>query len=414
MATSRENEIRHAPKFYKGAVFERVSDSSLWIEGRPVCIVDDGPTKLAKLATGETFTADSLDRLATVIIDGAEEFKERRRLASEHRHILDQCAKARDPRRSWAEWRQSHPEVHPMLADQELSGQDFSGFDFSYANLCMANLQRTELKGTSFHQAILAKADCHRANFSDANFCRTDLFETDLREAKLIGTNLQGVQLAGTNCKGALFEDCTVYGVSAWDLKRDESTKQKGFRIRTSRNEPEITADNIELAQFIYLLLHNENIRNVIDTITSKIVLILGRFSENRKVILDAIRDQLRAREDLLPVIFDFSIPASRDVSETVTVLAGLARFVIADITDATEIRAELHDIVQNFTSLPIQAILLRGEPGFVSYSHVERFPGVLPLFEYDNQEHLLANLDQHVVRPAEAKVLELRRPQPE
>ena len=54
------------------------------------------------------------------------------------------------------------------------------------------------------------------------------------------------------------------------------------------------------------------------------------------------MRDALRQR-NLLPVIFDFSVPASRDVTETVKVLAGLARFVIADITDAMEVRVELY-----------------------------------------------------------------------
>jgi len=46
-----------------------------------------------------------------------------------------------------------------------------------------------------------------------------------------------------------------------------------------------------EGAQFVYLLLHNEKIRSVIDTTTSKVVLILGRFS---RMVLDALRDGLR------------------------------------------------------------------------------------------------------------------------
>ena len=37
----------------------------------------------------------------------------------------------------------------------------------------------------------------------------------------------------------------------------------------------------------------------------------------------------------------------------------------------------------------------------------------VLPVFEYETKEHLSANLDQKVLGPAEAKVLELRGPQP-
>jgi len=51
--------------------------------------------------------------------------------------------------------------------------------------------------------------------------------------------------------------------------------------IITDDNEPTITVDNLEVAQFIYLLLNNQKIRDVIDTITSKVVLILGRVYAN-------------------------------------------------------------------------------------------------------------------------------------
>ena len=40
-----------------------------------------------------------------------------------------------------------------------------------------------------------------------------------------------------------------------------------------------------------------EKIREVIDTITSKVVLILGRFTGERKAVLDALRDELRKRD---------------------------------------------------------------------------------------------------------------------
>lgn len=179
--------------------------------------------------------------------------------------------------------------------------------------------------------------------------------------------------------------------------------------IITPSHKPQITADDIEVAQFLYLLIDNEKIRKVIDTITCKMVLILGRFSEERRRVLDAVRAELR-RRDLLPVIFDFSIPASRDVTETVKVLAGLSRFVIADITGATEVRAELQNIVPDFPSLPVQPILLRGQSEFISVSHLRSFPWLLPTFHYDTEEHLFANLDESVIAPAEAKVLELRR----
>jgi hypothetical protein len=47
------------------------------------------------------------------------------------------------------------------------------------------------------------------------------------------------------------------------------------------RGEPGITLDNIKIAQFINLLLNNQEIREAIDTITSKAVLILGAFPRN-------------------------------------------------------------------------------------------------------------------------------------
>ena len=98
-----------------------------------------------------------------------------------------------------------------------------------------------------------------------------------------------------------------------------------------------ITVDNLEVAQFIYLLLHNENIRQVIDTITSKAVLILGRFTPERKAVLDAIREALRHR-NYLPILFDFEAPGSRDFTETISTLAHMARFIIADLTEPSSL----------------------------------------------------------------------------
>jgi hypothetical protein len=55
-----------------------------------------------------------------------------------------------------------------------------------------------------------------------------------------------------------------------------EGTKQQNLVI-TRQDEPAITVDKIEVAQFVYLLLNNKKVRDVIDTITSKVVLILGQ-----------------------------------------------------------------------------------------------------------------------------------------
>ncbi len=95
-------------------------------------------------------------------------------------------------------------------------------------------------------------------------------------------------------------------------------------------------------------MLKNEKVRQVIDTITSKVVLILGRFTEERKAVLDAIREELRHR-DFAPILFDFDKPASKDITGTVETLARMARFIIADLTDPSSIPYELGTVVHCF-----------------------------------------------------------------
>ena len=149
-----------------------------------------------------------------------------------------------------------------------------------------------------------------------------------------------------------------MYGISAWDLNL-EGTRQSNLIITPNAESP-IQVDNLEVAQFIYLLLNNERIRSVIDTITSKVVLILGRFTPERKVVLDAIRDELRKR-DYLPVLFDFEKPANKDLTGTISTLANMARFNIADLTDPSSVPHELATVVPG-TVVPVQAIIVEGE----------------------------------------------------
>ena len=142
--------------------------------------------------------------------------------------------------------------------------------------------------------------------------------------------NLFAARLVDTDLRDADLTGCFVYGVSAWGLKLEGAKQQNLIITNLAENEPEITVDNLEVAQFIYLMLNNQKIRDVIDTITSKAVLILGRFTDERKAVLDALREELRKR-DYLPILFDFEKPRSRNTDETITLLARMARFVVAD-----------------------------------------------------------------------------------
>ena len=168
--------------------------------------------------------------------------------------------------------------------------------------------------------------------------------------------SLLGANLVEANLRGADLTGCRIYGASAWGVKLDE-TKQRNLII-TNLHEPEITVDNIEVAQFIYLLLHNPKIRDVIDTIGNKAVLILGRFTPERKAVLDAIREELRNR-GYVPILFDFDKPATDDVTATVTTLAHMAKFIIADLTDPNSVPYEMAQVAAAF--VPVQPILLAG-----------------------------------------------------
>lgn len=212
------------------------------------------------------------------------------------------------------------------------------------ANLSEANLSYTDLSETFLHTANLSKANLYladltrakliKANFSGADLSDADLFEAKLVEAKFINANLTNANLSGsvlyrahlidTNLTGAKIEGAKIYGISAWNLKKNGLIQKDLVISNIPYGEPEITVDDLEVAQFIYLMLNNQKIRDVIETITSKAVLILGRFTPERKAVLDALKDELR-RRNYLPIVFDFENTENRSLTETVSLLAKMS-----------------------------------------------------------------------------------------
>jgi hypothetical protein len=314
----------------------------------------------------------------------------------EHLELIKQGVDA------WNRWREEHADTRPDLSEANLGeaelfgaylfDTDLTGADLSRANLSAANLSAANLSG---------------ANLTEANLFRADLVDTDLSRANLSEANLTYVRLVHTNLENANLSGCRIFGISAWNL-RGVPRNQLDLII-TNYHEPIVTIDNLEVAQFIYLLLNNQKIRHVIDTITSKVVLILGRFTEERKRVLDAIREELR-KHDYIPVLFDFDKPATKDLHETITTLARMSRFVIADITDAKSIPQELVSIVEQLPSLPVQPILQQDCEPWAMYDHIKRYPWVLELYRYATLDEFIPRLREGVISPAEIKVVEIRK----
>jgi hypothetical protein len=302
---------------------------------------------------------------------------------------------------NWNQWRKNHPDEEPDLSGLNLREEDLRGINLSYTNLRGVNLIGTDLRG-----ANLIRASLFRADLREANLFRTNLLEADCREAKL-----NRASLVETNLRGANLTGCSIYGISVWNVQLHGATQSN--LIITDTSEPIITVDDLKIAQFIYLLLDNREIRNVINTVTSKVVLILGRFTSKRKVVLDALRNDLR-KYNYLPVLFDFEKPASKDLTETVSTLAHLARFIIVDLTDPSSAPHELATIIPQCI-VPVQPILLQdntksGQEYTMFHDLRRRYDWVLPTQHYQDTRSLLASLKKCVIAPAEQKAKELEK----
>ena len=182
---------------------------------------------------------------------------------------------------------------------------------------------------------------------------------------------------------------CSIYGISVWNVQLEGAIQTD--LIITQEGEPSITIDNLEVAQFIYLLLNNPKIRDIINTISRKVVLILGRFTLKRRIILDALRDELR-KHNYSPVLFDFDRPESRDFTETARTLAHLSRFIIADITEPSSVPQELQAIVPDL-EVPVQPLLEAGKKQYSLFPDLRKYSWVFPVYQYTDLTSLIASL---------------------
>lgn len=320
---------------------------------------------------------------------------------------------------NWNAWRSENTDFKPSFDGQSLEGTDLSGVDLSRANLQRtnfrganltganlrganlrrANLRGADLSGANLDGALMYRANLNRCTLADATLVEAELerayvSRADLRRADFRGANLEKCTLVASEVDGARLSEANVYGVSAWDLV-GAPAEQLSLRITPKGSAP-IYVDNIKVSQFIYLLINNSEIRGVIDTITSKVILILGSFAQERKNVLDALRDNLRKR-GFSPVVFDFDVPSDRDIMETVMLLAGMARFVIADLTNPRSVLQEIQAIAPD-VAVPIQTVILKGdEPWAMFHTLQRRYHWVLGPLEYTSKDDLLQSLDDMV-----------------
>ena len=303
------------------------------------------------------------------------------------------------------------------LQEADLREAQFEGAMLEGAYLGGAWMERAQLRGaklkgafldaTNLTQAVLEGADLREAFLDHAN-----LTETNLQRADLTGVHLERAILVKTNLAGAVLTGARVYGIAAWDLVLGDDDTQSRDLVITPQGQPSIVVDHIDIAQFTYLLLHNPNIRRVIDTVGRRGVLILGRFTPERKQVLEAIRAELR-RRGLIPILFDFDRPVDRSVRETVLTLASLSLFIIADLTSPSSIPLELGEVIPTF-EIPVAPIIAEGEKPFAMFVDLynqfkrERGGHLLEVLSYQSIPVLTSHLNERIIEPAKDLANEL------
>ncbi|MGO9687451.1 MAG: pentapeptide repeat-containing protein [Syntrophobacteraceae bacterium] len=290
----------------------------------------------------------------------------------EHIGILRQGVKA------WNDWRGSNQDIIP-----DLSGADLSGADLYRAYIREANLSGAKLRWVNLSWADLSWADLSGADLSGVDLWQASMIETNVKDAK--------------------FDSCHVYGIAVWALKGLPQSQRN--IVITRPDEPDITVDDLEVAQFIHLLLEHEKLRNVINAVTHRGVLILGRFKDSGHELLQAIAQKIRD-EKYLPIIFDFDRPDDRDYTETVQTLVGLSRFVVVDLSGSS-IPQELYATVPHF-NVPFVPILDVAKRSSSTVSDLFKYPWFLPpIVEFGSTEELIEMIPPRIISPAEERLKE-------
>src|SRR5260370_15148175 len=316
----------------------------------------------------------------------------------------------------WNRWRKENPGIGVDLREAKLTGVNLTEADLKWVNIQVSDLSKSKLRdanltltrltsanlvGSSLTGAILHMAILSKADLQSASLFRASLNGANLVEANLSGADLMNASLVNTNLRKANISDCRVYGISAWEVQLQGAIQQN--LVITNYNDPTITVDNLEVAQFIYLLLNHKKLRDVLNSVMERGILLLGRFNDDGLVLLQAIAAKLRDLK-YLPIIFDFDRPDNRNLTETVMILVGLSRFVIVDLSGRS-VANELRATVPHF-KIPFVPIIdeSRKKDVYSMFSDFLEDERVLPLVEFISKEHLVRLLHLKIITPAEKK----------
>jgi uncharacterized protein YjbI with pentapeptide repeats len=300
-----------------------------------------------------------------------------------------------------------------VLANANLEGANCRDAIFDGVTAQDANFEVSTLRGAHFRNATLVRARFHRAYLREADLFRADLTDAWLRFANLdgascretifSGADLRHAAMVSTDLRGATLIGVQVFGVSAWSIQTDDKTQQDLIVAAGKDGDAPLRAHDLQTAQLLALMLDGTGVRSLFDSVTSTLVLILGSFSPAEKPVLDALRIALNKR-GFVAVTFDFERPLERDYMETITAIAALCRFIVADFTNAKEVRAEVSQVHAQYRRVPIVPIAKVGVALPITMANVFSAEELAGLVRYADIDDLVSKLPASIIERAEAR----------
>lgn len=308
---------------------------------------------------------------------------------------LEQLKKGRD---SWNTWKDTNV-IRPDLKGFNLDNLDLSGFHLDQSDFTDASM-----RGCNLNQAWLTWCVFIRTDLSGSTIINPEreehsgdkrLLGVNLRWSAFAEANLSNVDMRGAVLEAVSFFDCNfngadistseVNGVSAWGNHYDSQTKQNDL-IVSAYDEENITIDHLDLAQFIYLLLNSNGLRSAINSLTTKVVLILGSFAPNDMEELEGIKKELRLL-DFIPMLYNFEKPSLRNHMETVSTIAHLSNFIVAELTNPKSIPNELRSLIPNLISVPVIPLIRDKQKPFGMFEDFKGYRNVGEIIEYNSND---------------------------
>lgn len=255
---------------------------------------------------------------------------------------------------------------------------------------------------TSFRMSNFTNSEFRKCTLKNASFLKAILSDCKFINTKMEDLNFFGASLINSYFEKGSIQDCRIFGANIWSITT-KKTLQKDMRIIDESTgsdgvSNQITIDDIELGNIVYLLAANSNFSKFIDQSKSNFVLILGRFGDYLPR-LEAIKQKLR-EERFSPIVFDFTAPTSLDLIESIMLLSLLSKFIIVDLTEPKSVPAELQSILTSIM-IPVAPILDAQSKVYGTYSFTNRYKWVLPVLIYNSVPELISVLKPAIIDPA-------------